>query len=197
MQAPHPQRGLTLVEAAVVVAIVATAATAAAPGLGRLIDHRRLEAAATPARRRPAARPQRGHRPQPRRAGELRRLPANCYVVHTGAADQCSCAADGSGQCTAGADAAAQRGLDRGRPLRRAVEQRLDRLRPAARHQHADRHLARRRRRRPRHPPRRQRHGPRAHLLAARRRARLPRLLKGDRHATPFHPPAAARAASR
>jgi type IV fimbrial biogenesis protein FimT len=102
MQALHLQRGLTLVEAAVVVAIVATAATAAAPSLGRLIDHRRLEAGASQL----AADLQLARNESIARNRVVRvswQAAANCYVVHTGAADQCSCAADGSGQCDAGA----------------------------------------------------------------------------------------------
>ena len=102
MQALHPQRGLTLIEAAVVVAIVATVATAAAPGLGRLIDHHRLEAGASQL----AADLQLARNESIARNRVVRvswQAAANCYVVHTGAADQCTCAADGSGQCSAGA----------------------------------------------------------------------------------------------
>jgi type IV fimbrial biogenesis protein FimT len=102
MQAHPRQRGLTLVEAAVVLAIVATAVITAAPGLQRLIDHHRLEAGASQlaadlqlARNEAIAR-NRGVRLTWHSA-------ANCYVLHTGAADQCLCAADGSGQCAAGA----------------------------------------------------------------------------------------------
>lgn len=102
MQALHLQRGLTLVEAAVVVAIVATAATAAAPSLGRLIDHRRLEAGASQL----AADLQLARNESIARNRVVRvswQAAGNCYVVHTGAADQCTCASDGSGQCSAGA----------------------------------------------------------------------------------------------
>lgn len=102
MQALHLQRGLTLVEAAVVVAILTTAATAAAPSLGRLIDHRRLEAGASQL----AADLQLARNESIARNRVVRvswQAAANCYVVHTGAADQCICAADGSGQCTPGA----------------------------------------------------------------------------------------------
>ena len=48
----------------------------------------------------------------------------------------------------------------RRRPGQRARQRRLDRLRPAARHEHADRHPAPGRRRRPGGASRRQRHGP-------------------------------------
>ncbi|WP_298830887.1 GspH/FimT family pseudopilin [uncultured Piscinibacter sp.] len=95
------QRGLTLVEAAVVIGIVAAAATAAAPGLQRLIDLRRLDAAATQlvadlqlARNESIAR---------NRVVRLSwHAATNCYVVHTGNADQCQCAADGQGRCSPG-----------------------------------------------------------------------------------------------
>lgn len=102
MQTQHLQRGLTLVEAAVVMAIVATAATAAAPSLNRLIDHRWLEAGASQL----AADLQLARNESIARNRVVRvswQAAANCYLVHTGAADLCSCAADGSGLCAAGA----------------------------------------------------------------------------------------------
>ena len=102
MQALLLQRGLSLVEATVVVAIVATVATAAAPSLGRLLDHRRLEAGASQL----AADLQLARNESIARNRVVRvswQVASNCYVVHTGAADQCTCAADGNGQCAAGA----------------------------------------------------------------------------------------------
>ena len=97
----HPQRGLTLVEAAVVVAIVAVAATTAAPGLQRLLEHRRLDAAATNlaadlqlARNEAIAR----NRVVRVARDEL----AGCYLLHTGPAGSCRCAADGTAVCDAG-----------------------------------------------------------------------------------------------
>lgn len=98
------QRGLTLVEAAVVVGIVATAATTAAPGLQRLIEQRRLEGAATQlaadlqlARNEAIARN--------RVVRVSRDEAAGCYVLHTGPAGSCRCAADGTALCDAGSAA--------------------------------------------------------------------------------------------
>ena len=100
----HPQRGLTLVEAAVVVGIVAAAATTAAPGLQRLLEHRRLDAAATTlaadlqlARNEAIAR----NRVVRVARDEL----AGCYLLHTGPAGGCRCNADGSAACDAGSAA--------------------------------------------------------------------------------------------
>lgn len=101
MPSPTRQRGLTLVEAAVVVAIVAITATSAGPGLRRLIERYRLEAAATQlaadlqlARNESIAR---------NRAVRLSWHAASaCYLLHTGPADACRCDASGAGQCAAG-----------------------------------------------------------------------------------------------
>lgn len=98
------QHGLTLVEAAVVVGIVAAAATTATPGLQRLIDQRRLDAAATQlaadlqlARNEAIAR---------NRVVRVSRDEAlGCYVLHTGPAGSCRCSADGSAACDAGSTA--------------------------------------------------------------------------------------------
>lgn len=97
----HPQHGLTLVEAAVVLGIVAAAATAATPGLQRLIDHRRLDAAATTlaadlqlARNEAIARN--------RVVRVVRDETTGCYLLHTGPAGSCRCDADGTAVCDAG-----------------------------------------------------------------------------------------------
>lgn len=98
------QQGLTLVEAAVVVGIVAAAATTATPGLQRLIDQRRLDAAATQlsadlqlARNEAIAR---------NRVVRVSRDEAvGCYVLHTGPAGSCRCSADGIAACAAGSTA--------------------------------------------------------------------------------------------
>lgn len=100
----HSQRGLTLVEATVVVGIVAAAATAAAPGLQRLIEHRRLDAAATTlaadlqlARNEAIAR----NRVVRLARDEL----AGCYVLHTGPAGSCRCRTSGDTTCDDGSAA--------------------------------------------------------------------------------------------
>ena len=95
------QRGLTLVEAGVVVAIVAAAATAAAPGLQRLIEHRRLDAAATRlAADLQLARSEAIARNRVVRIG--RDESTGCYLLHTGPAGSCRCGADGTAACDAG-----------------------------------------------------------------------------------------------
>lgn len=102
MRGQPTQRGLTLVEAAVVVGITAAAATTAAPGLQRLIDHYRLDASAT----RLAADLQLARNESIARNRVVRltwHAAAQCYVVHTGASEQCACAADGQGRCAPGA----------------------------------------------------------------------------------------------
>jgi type IV fimbrial biogenesis protein FimT len=92
---------MTLVEAAVVVAVLATVVTTALPGLQRLIDHRRLDATATQlaadlqlARNESIAR---------NRLVRLSRdVAGSCYVLHTGAAGSCRCSSDGGGECSTG-----------------------------------------------------------------------------------------------
>lgn len=95
------QQGLTLVEAAVVVGITAAAATAATPGLQRLVEQRRLDAAATQlaadlqlARNEAIAR----NRVVRVARDEL----VGCYLLHTGPAGSCRCDADGAAACDAG-----------------------------------------------------------------------------------------------
>lgn len=97
----HPQRGLTLVEVAVVVGIVAAAATTAAPGLQRLVEQRRLDATATTlaadlqlARNEAIARN--------RVVRVVRDELAGCYLLQTGPAGSCRCSADGTAVCDAG-----------------------------------------------------------------------------------------------
>lgn len=106
-----PQRGFTLVEVSTVLCIVAVAVGAAAPSFERALQRRHLEGAAAQlvtdvqhARSLAVAR------------GASVRLTvqavgpnASCYVVHTGAASDCSCAAAGKGaagaSCRNGAQA--------------------------------------------------------------------------------------------
>lgn len=92
--APHGlSRGLTLVECAAVLAVIAVGAAAAAPSLQRLVDQRRLHGtAATLAADLQLARNEAIARNEPVRVtlDAARR----CYVVHTGSAAQCTCNAD-------------------------------------------------------------------------------------------------------
>ncbi|TXC65751.1 fimbrial assembly protein [Piscinibacter aquaticus] len=101
METRAAQHGLTLVEAAVVVGIVAAAATAATPGLQRLVEQRRLDGTATQlaadlqlARNEAIAR---------NRVVRVNRDDAaGCYLLHTGPAGSCHCAADGVALCESG-----------------------------------------------------------------------------------------------
>ena len=98
------QRGITLIEAAIVLAVTAIVASAAAPGLQRVIDARRLDGAATQlAADIQFVRTEAVARNEPLRLSFHAIAPGSCYVIHTGAADQCSCAASGPAQCSGGA----------------------------------------------------------------------------------------------
>ena len=99
-QALSHQRGVTLVEACIVLAVTAVLACTAAPGMQGLIDTRRLEAAATQlATDIQFVRTEAVARNQPLRLSFHARAAGSCYVVHTGAANQCDCAAAGAAQC--------------------------------------------------------------------------------------------------
>jgi type IV fimbrial biogenesis protein FimT len=93
------QRGITLVEALVTGAVIATVVGAAAPSFGRAVERHAIEGVATGlesdiqfARAEAVAR------------GETLRMSfgSACYVVHGGSGD-CTCAADGPAQCDSGA----------------------------------------------------------------------------------------------
>jgi type IV fimbrial biogenesis protein FimT len=97
---PHRQRGLTLLELAIVVAITAIVAASAAPSFSALIEARRLAGAAT----RLAADIQfvRGEaivRNRSLRLSVLAGADASCWIVHTGAAVDCRCSADTGATC--------------------------------------------------------------------------------------------------
>ena len=100
------QRGFTLIEACIVFAITAIVASSAAPGMRSLIDARRLDGAATQ-----LATDIQFIRAEAVARNEALRLSlhavsgGSCYVIHTGNADQCSCAGSASGpaQCSGGA----------------------------------------------------------------------------------------------
>jgi type IV fimbrial biogenesis protein FimT len=102
----HRQRGLSLLELAIVLAITAIVAASAAPSLVALIDARRLEGAAT----RLAAdiqfvRSEAIARQRSLRFSVLEGADASCWIVHTGAAADCRCGADAGAVCGASARA--------------------------------------------------------------------------------------------
>ncbi|HKX40674.1 MAG TPA: GspH/FimT family pseudopilin [Burkholderiaceae bacterium] len=95
------QRGITLIEACVTLAVVTTVAASAAPGMRSLIAARRLDGTASQlgrdlqfARGTAIARNQRVR-------FSLHGTPdGSCYVVHTGGADECECGrGDGPAVC--------------------------------------------------------------------------------------------------
>lgn len=98
------QAGLTLVETATVSAVVAVVAGTAVPGFERALQKHRLEGAAAQLET---------DIHYARSLAVALNTPlrisfdnaAACYVIHTGAAQQCSCAADGSASCQDGAQA--------------------------------------------------------------------------------------------
>ncbi len=96
--------GFTLLELLIAIVVLAVVAATAIPSLAAFLDARRLDGAATQlaadiqlARREAAAR-NRTVRVSLRNAGA-----ATCWIVHTGAAADCRCGADGRAVCDAGA----------------------------------------------------------------------------------------------
>lgn len=104
MQATGRQRGVTLIEACTVIAISSVVVGATMPGLQGLIEARRLDGAATQlATDIQYVRTEAVVRNQALRLSFHASADAICYVIHTGAAAQCACAADGPAVCNGGA----------------------------------------------------------------------------------------------
>lgn len=100
------QAGVTLIETTTVGAVVAVLTGLAAPAFDQSIQRRHLEGAATQletdihhARMLAVA------RNAPLRISFETGAGGSCYVIHSGAANDCGCAADGSAVCRAGAQA--------------------------------------------------------------------------------------------
>jgi len=95
------QRGVTLVEACTVVAVLAVLASTAAPNLQGLIDGRRLDGAATQlATDIQFVRSEAVARNVPVRLSFHTTTEGSCYVLHTGNADQCDCNVPGPATCS-------------------------------------------------------------------------------------------------
>ncbi len=98
------QRGITLIEACIALAVTAIVAATVAPAMQDLLDRRRLEGSATQlvtdihfVRSESVA-----HN-QPLRLSVHVSPTGNCYVIHSGAADQCRCDTAGPARCGGGA----------------------------------------------------------------------------------------------
>ncbi|MEP7101319.1 MAG: GspH/FimT family pseudopilin [Burkholderiales bacterium] len=101
---PSRQRGITLIESCIALVVTAIVASSAAPGMQNLIDARRLDGAATQlATDIQFVRTEAVARNQPLRLSFHTVAAGSCYVIHTGNADQCVCAATGPAECSGGA----------------------------------------------------------------------------------------------
>jgi type IV fimbrial biogenesis protein FimT len=101
---PRRQHGFSMIEAMVLVAVTAVIATAAVPGLVAFIDGRRLDAAAMAlAADVQFVRTEAVARNQPIRLSFHAAGANTCWVVHTGAAAECSCGDAAPAVCSGGA----------------------------------------------------------------------------------------------
>lgn len=100
------QRGLSLVESLMAMAIVAVATGATLPGFKQALEQRRLEGAAAQLNTDlQLARSEAVARNRTLRMSFGSSANGSCYVVHTGPAASCSCSDSGVPVCTTGAEA--------------------------------------------------------------------------------------------
>lgn len=117
VRTPRRQHGVTLVEAAVVVAVAAVLAATALPSFRQARETRRLEAVAAQLETDlQLARALAVARNEGVRMGFAADAAGSCYVVHTGGAGDCGCSGTGTARCSAGAEAlrVVALGADRG-----------------------------------------------------------------------------------
>ncbi len=124
MQTAAQLRGVTLVEASIAMAIAAITMAAAAPSFRGLIERQRLDgAAAQLASDLQFARAEAVMRNTPLRVTLHEAAWGHCYVIHTGAAQECRCDASGAAVCEGEAEAlkTVQWASDQGISLQSAV----------------------------------------------------------------------------
>ena len=102
---PRNERGLSLVESLLAVAIAAIATGATLPGFQQALDQRRLEGAAAQLHTDlQLARSEAVARNRTLRMSFGTSSSGSCYVVHTGTAGSCICHDSGTPVCTTGAE---------------------------------------------------------------------------------------------
>jgi type IV fimbrial biogenesis protein FimT len=100
------QAGVTLIETMVTTSVLAVVASMAAPSFDRTLQRRHLEGAATQLETDiHYARMLAVSRNQTLRISFESGSLGSCYVIHTGAANQCNCAASGMARCQGDAQA--------------------------------------------------------------------------------------------
>ena len=98
------QHGVSLLELAIVMVVLAIVAATAAPSMAGFIETRRLDGAATRlASDIQFVRSEALARNRPLRLSFRSHAAASCWIVHTGIAAQCDCPAPGPAVCTGGA----------------------------------------------------------------------------------------------
>jgi type IV fimbrial biogenesis protein FimT len=104
-QHPESQRGITLIEAAVAMTLVAIAVSTAVPGFQDLVARKRLEGVATQlATDLQTVRTEAVARNEPVRISFHVDPAGSCYVIHTGAKALCSCTGPAPATCASDAE---------------------------------------------------------------------------------------------